>query len=211
MAIELASLIPRPEQLRRRTGRHEPEKPSPEAVGKMARYLQECGYTPVNREVYETVLAYGAAELEGKNRRGLFLFGDSSIGKSFGVECLATLFRWPVVSAKQFETAFLDPAVTPTQWTDLLEGRFSLGDPHTIVIDDMGTESYPVMKFGTPYNLMCDILDHRYYQSFLRHGVRTVVTCNLNDAAIRQRYGFRIDERLNEIMQFAAVKGRGLR
>lgn len=209
--INIADCIPKPAMFARRTGPRETAAPSRAAIDEISAYLAVNGYRDDNSQVYRSILLYGAAELEGKNRQGLFLTGPAGIGKSFGVELLALKFRWPVYSAKQLETAFLDPATSPTQWADIIEGRYSLGYPHIIVIDDVGTESMPLMKFGTPVNLISDILDHRYYQSFHRHGCRTIITCNLPDADFNRRYGFRIDDRMNEMMCFASVDGRSLR
>lgn len=209
--ISLAECIPTVAALARRASRLQDEAPSAAAVEEMRRHLDDCGYSNVNQEVYRSILLYGAAELENKNRRGLFLTGVSGIGKSFGVACLAARFGWPVITAKQFEQAFLDPDMTPQAWTNFIEGKDFFERPRTIVIDDIGTESLPLMKYGTPYNLMADVLDHRYYQSFFSHNKRTIVTCNLTDEQLRQRYGFRIDDRFNEIMAFAAVDGKTLR
>lgn len=209
--IKIADCIPSAAEMVRRTERGREVPPSAEAVEEMRAYLTERGYRDDNSEVFRSILCYGAAELEKKNRRGLFLTGPAGIGKTFGVSLLAARFGWPVYTAGQLEAAFLDPATTPVIFHDIIEGRYSLGYPHTIVIDDVGTESIPVVKFGTPHNLIADVLDHRYAQVFFRHGCRTLVTCNLTDAEFRARYGFRIDDRMNEVMTFAAVSGRSLR
>jgi hypothetical protein len=45
----------------------------------------------------------------------------------------------------------------------------------------------------------------------MRHGVRTIITCNLTDKQLRDRYGLRIDDRMNEMFEFATVDGVSLR
>jgi DNA replication protein DnaC len=175
----------------------------------MTQYLTGCGYRGENPQVYDAIREYGAAEEEGKNTKGLFLRGACGIGKSYGVFCLAAKFQWPVISAKQLQAAFM--SYSDDAFLRLVDGVDEFDRPHTIVIDDIGTEDCPVMKYGTATNMIADVLDRRYYMGFHRHNVRTIVTCNLSDEQLRERYGLRIDDRMNEIFKFATVNGKSLR
>lgn len=208
--IELRDCIPTVAELTRRAEQLDNEPASHAARVTMAAHLKSCGYTEANPEVYHAILEYGAAELEGKNRRGLFIKGRSGIGKSYGVSCLAMRFKWPVIPARVMQAAFMS-AENDDQFLAFVDAVDFFGDHQTIVIDDLGTEDFPLMKYGTPCNLMADVLDRRYYQGLLRHGVRTIVTCNLTDAQLRERYGVRIDDRMNEMFSFATVEGKSLR
>lgn len=208
--IDLASCIPSIEELQRRAERRENTPASSKAVMEMAEHLKRCGYTDTNGEVYRAIVEYGASELEGLNRQGLFIKGPCGIGKSYGVACLATYFKWPVIPARHLQAAYLS-AESDEQFWQIVDALNFYEEPMTIVIDDVGTEDCPVMKFGTASNVIADVLDRRYYQGFLRDGVRTIVTCNLTDEQLRKRYGVRIDDRMNEMFAFATVGGRSMR
>lgn len=210
--ISIKDAIPSAAELRRRAGRVEaPPQIPPRFFDDAARILSGAGYREENAVLYGAIRRYLAGELAGVNRKGLFIKGAPGVGKTFGVSILANLYRWPVYEAKTLEAAFLDSSISPVEWTDIIEGKYGMGSPHVIVIDDLGTESCPLMKFGTSYNLMADVIDHRYRMSFLRQGVKTIVTTNLTDAELTARYGFRIDDRLNEMFEFLTAKGESLR
>ena len=208
--IELKDCIPTIDELLRRGEQKENGRPTSEALTEMARFLDACRYTDSNPDVYDAVLEYGAAELEGKNNKGLFIRGACGIGKSYGVACLAARFKWPVIAAKQLQAAYLSAKSDDEFWR-LVDARDFFDRPQTIVIDDVGTEDCPIMKYGTATNLIADVLDRRYYQGFQREGVRTIVTCNLTDKQLQERYGLRIDDRMDEMFTFATVTGKSLR
>lgn len=206
----LADCIPTMEELKRRAQQRDNEPASDEAAYAMTEHLWNCGYTNSNPEVYRAIVEYGASELENRNSRGLFIKGACGIGKSFGVACLAAHFKWPVIPAKVLQAVYMS-AENDDKFLQFVDALDYFGRPQTIVIDDIGTEDYPLMKYGTPCNLIADVLDRRYYQGFLRNGVRTIVTCNLSDAQLRERYGLRIDDRMNEMFEFVTVEGASLR
>lgn len=208
--IKLADCIPTMEELQRRAEQRDNEPASSAALVAMAEHLRLCGYTDANPEVFRAIAEYGASELENRNSRGLFIKGTCGIGKSYGVACLAVHFKWPVIPAKVLQSAYMS-AEKDDQFLQFVDALDYFGRHQTIVIDDLGTEDYPLMKYGTPCNLLADVLDRRYYTGFLRHGVRTIVTCNLTDEQLRERYGVRIDDRMNEMFEFVTVDGLSLR
>ena len=173
----------------------------------MSGRLYSVGYRRENPEVFDAICEYGAAELENKNRRGLFIKGVSSIGKTLGVAMLAAFFKWPLVSADVLEKQFM---ADQADFEATIAARDFFGRPVPLVIDDVGTETFPLVKFGSAYNLMEKVIDFRY-REFCRTGARTIITSNLSDEQLRDRYGFRIDERLNEMFDFRTVTGRSLR
>jgi DNA replication protein DnaC len=208
--IKLADCIPTMDELKRRAEQQRDKAASAAAMKAMAEHLRVCGYADTNDQVFGAILEYGAAELENRNNRGLFIKGGCGIGKSYGVACLAVYFKWPVIPAKMLQTAYMS-AERDEQFWELVDALDFFGRPQTVVIDDLGTEDFPLMKYGTATNLLADVLDRRYYQGFMRNGVRTIVTCNLTDEQLRERYGLRIDDRMNEMFTFATVEGRSLR
>jgi DNA replication protein DnaC len=208
--IELKDCIPTLEELKRRAEQRDNEPASSVALMAMAEHLRGCGYTEANPDVHRAIVEFGASELENRNSRGLFIKGACGIGKSFGVACLAAYFKWPVIPAKVLQAAYMS-ADSDDKFLHFVDALDYFGRPQTIVIDDLGTEDFPLVKYGTPCNLLADVLDRRYYQGFMRNGVRTIVTCNLTDQQLRERYGLRIDDRMNEMFTFATVEGRSLR
>ena len=205
--MNVREMIPNIDALKKLTIQREAVPPSQEALRKMAGRLYSYGYRNDNLEVFDAICQYGAAELERKNRRGLFVKGVSSIGKTLGVAMLAAFFEWPMVSADVLEKLFMSDQ---SEFEATIAARDFFGRPLPLVIDDVGTETFPLVKFGSAYNLMEKVLDFRY-REFCRHGARTIITSNLSDEQLRDRYGYRIDERLNEMFDFRTVNGRSLR
>ena len=208
--LKLADCIPNIKDLQRRAEQRPQALPNNRSVARIDNFLKQCGYSDINKEVYNAILGYGAFELSGIAKRGLFIRGKCGIGKTYGVSCLASFFKFPVLNAKQLQAVYM-VAESEEQFYNVIDGLDFFGRPRTIVIDDIGTEDCPVVKYGTATNVIADVLDRRYYMGFLRHNVRTIVTTNLTDEQLRQRYGIRIDDRLNEMFEFVTVDGLNLR
>lgn len=201
----ISDLIPRLPELRKQTN-----KPvihaavTDEHRKKVIDLLAEAGFDAVNRGVYDTLVTYGSREIAYANTKGLFLTGPAGIGKTLGVSVLAAKFGWPVIPVADVISTFL--SATETEFQDFISAMDFWGLPRVVVLDDLGVEPVPVNRFGTAFNVLADVLDVRY-RLFLRYGVRTIVTTNLGDAELVKRYGFRMDDRLNQMFNFAAVTG----
>lgn len=65
-----------------------------------------------------------------------------------------------------------------------------------LAIDDLGTEPVEVMDYGNIITPIIDLLTKRYEAQLF-----TIVTTNLDPKDIRKRYGDRIADRLNEMME----------
>ena len=63
-------------------------------------------------------------------------------------------------------------------------------------IDDPGTESQEVMDFGNVVTPVIDLLTKRHDEQLF-----TIITTNLTPKQIREHYGDRIAERLNEMVE----------
>lgn len=64
-----------------------------------------------------------------------------------------------------------------------------------LAIEDMGREATEVLDYGNVLNPVIDLLEHRYNtQAF------TLITTNLTGKEIRAKYGSRIADRFNEMM-----------
>ena len=63
-------------------------------------------------------------------------------------------------------------------------------------IDDLGTEPKEIMDFGNVFTPIIDLLTKRYEEQLF-----TIVTTNLTPSQIREHYGDRIADRLNEMTE----------
>jgi DNA replication protein DnaC len=64
-----------------------------------------------------------------------------------------------------------------------------------LAIDDLGIEPIEIMDFGNVMYPIIDILTKRYDMQLF-----TIITTNLTPAEIREKYGDRIADRMNEMM-----------
>jgi DNA replication protein DnaC len=64
-----------------------------------------------------------------------------------------------------------------------------------LAIDDLGIESVEIMDFGNVLCPVVDLLTKRYDMQLF-----TIVTTNLTPAEIREKYGDRVADRMNEMM-----------
>jgi len=206
----LKDCIPTLERLKARGQKSSMVKASDESLAKMAERLTECGYSTENPKVYAVIQRYGALLLDETAEKGLFLKGECGVGKTYGAEVLAYLFDMPVFTPEDFAADFKE---CDGNLHDLEQQVITGGDffeqPHNIVIDEIGSKD-TVKCFGEAENIMETVLDMRY-RAFLRYGVLTVVTTNLTDREIRERYGRRIEDRLQEMFYICRVTGKSLR
>ncbi len=193
-----ASCAPRP-----------PQAPSAESVAAMAEHFRSIGYRADVPQLYRALVDYGAAELDDLNTRGLCVKGDCGVGKTLGVQILAERFRWVFTSAAEYPRAYLENS--RAAFDDIADGRDFFGRPaRVVVIDDLGSEPRTTRRFGDELNVLEYVLERRYLM-FRRCGARTIVTSNLSDGELARRYGARIDDRFNEMMDFVCANGESLR
>ena len=73
-------------------------------------------------------------------------------------------------------------------------------------IDDLGTEPLVIMDYGNEKTPIVDLLSMRYENRLF-----TIVTTNLTPKQIRERYGERIADRFNEMMEVVIFKNPSYR
>ncbi|GAB6959756.1 hypothetical protein JCM15754A_10910 [Prevotella aurantiaca JCM 15754] len=71
-----------------------------------------------------------------------------------------------------------------------------LSQKNMLGIDDLGTEPQEVMDFGNVVTPVIDLLTKRYDEQLF-----TIITTNLTPKQIREHYGDRIADRLNEMVE----------
>ena len=65
-----------------------------------------------------------------------------------------------------------------------------------MIVDDLGTEPREVMEFGNVYTPLIDLITTRYEEQLY-----TIFTTNLTPAQLEEKYGKRIVDRLNEMVE----------
>lgn len=206
----MKELLPTLDRLRSRAEMTKNVKPSDSGLEFMDANLSQIGYQAINEEVYSTIRAYGALLRDGTAKKGLFLKGECGIGKSFGVECLAYLFEMPVFKPDDFASMYkeLEGNMSELEKT-VTTGCDFFERPQSIVIDELGSRD-TAKNFGETVDIMSDVIDMRY-RAFLRDGVLTIITTNLSDREIVERYGVRIEDRMHEMFFIKRVSGVSLR
>ena len=75
-----------------------------------------------------------------------------------------------------------------------------------IAIEDMGREPIEVLDYGNVLNPVVDMLEYRYNLQLF-----TFITTNLTKSQIREKYGNRIADRFNEMLEVIIFKNETYR
>ena len=75
-----------------------------------------------------------------------------------------------------------------------------------MIVDDLGTEPREVMEFGNVYTPLIDLITTRYEEQLY-----TIFTTNLTPAQLEEKYGRRIVDRLNEMVEKVVFENESYR
>ena len=75
-----------------------------------------------------------------------------------------------------------------------------------MIVDDLGTEPREVMEFGNVYTPLIDLISTRYEEQLY-----TIFTTNLTPAQLEEKYGKRIVDRLNEMVEKVVFENESYR
>ena len=75
-----------------------------------------------------------------------------------------------------------------------------------LAIEDMGKEAIAKIDYGNVINPVIEVLEHRYNEQLF-----TVITTNLRKEEIKEKYGERITDRFNEMMNVIIFSGESFR
>ena len=84
--------------------------------------------------------------------------------------------------------------------------RKKLAARRMLAIEDLGKEAAEVLDYGNVINPAVDLLEKRYDNQLF-----TVITTNLRAREIREKYGDRIADRFNEMLDVIIFKGNSYR
>ena len=164
-----------------------------------------------NQPVLEAVLAYftrnnvQCQEIGLNPQKGLLLLGPVGCGKTTTMQ-LFSQHRFRLVATRDIARSFLREGYPVLEKYGANSfGKKSTGyrpvlqydQPITYCFDDLGVEQNAKL-YGNDCNVMAEILLDRYDQ-FVRHGMLTHMTTNLNAEELEQLYGDRVRSRLREM------------
>ena len=75
-----------------------------------------------------------------------------------------------------------------------------------MIVDDLGTEPREVMEFGNVYTPLIDLITTRYEEQLY-----TIFTTNLTPAQLEEKYGKRIVDSLNEMVEKVVFENESYR
>ena len=75
-----------------------------------------------------------------------------------------------------------------------------------MIVDDLGTEPREVMEFGNVYTPLIDLITTRYEEQLF-----TIFTTKLTPAQLEEKYGKRIVDRLNEMVEKVVFENESYR
>lgn len=140
---------------------------------------------------YERVASW----LSGNDGRGLFLYGNCGRGKSilcrYALPAILLKYAGKVVSVFDIQDMNKD--------VDLVLSK------HIISLDDIGTEEISI-KYGERRMAFAEIMD-----AAEKHGKLVIVSTNLSEDDLRERYGDRVLDRIKAITTRVLFKGESLR
>jgi len=151
-------------------------------------------------ELSNQLLSVSAWLTEPKAKPWLLLCGTCGNGKSTIAKALRQYFHlFPVKDPRDDKEMGLvltnAKAIAQSCRTDSTAFDYLMKKP-MLGIDDLGIEPQEILVFGNVCTPLTDLLTDRYEEQRI-----TIITTNLTPAQIRNHYGDRIADRLNEMAE----------
>lgn len=145
--------------------------------------------------------------LFGQTSKGVCFSGSKGIGKTLNLDIFCRLNT----ELNQVKTEAWEVTELETQYKAsgavLLD---QLGKIPALVINDCGVESKAFIDFGTPRNLIADLLLLRY-RAFQQFKYKTYISSNMNWENLKTHYGPRLADRMKEMFIPMELKGESKR
>lgn len=170
------------------------------------------GMTFVDDEVTRDRISRVANWMRGESKPGLLIYGNKvGTGKTTMSKAI-----YQVLHFFHDEPMFRDARVTETEVITALDLiRLHRDKPqeysqlmikHRLIIDDVGTEAASVKVYGTESSPLTELLFARYDRQLW-----TILTSNLSDDDLQQRYGIRLADRFREMFDRILFDGNSYR
>ena len=142
---------------------------------------------------------------------GLLLTGPCGTGKTTLMlairELITHLFKNGTLGRMGIEINPEMPLLSAKDIINQVVKNQNLYRRHDILfIDDLGHEPTEIMSYGMIYTPIIDLLEARYKMQKY-----TLITTNLKSKALREKYGERIADRFNEMMEIVEFNGETFR
>ena len=173
-----------------------------EVIKRNARFTQDSAT--------EERISKAAKWLSGEYKPGLLLYGAAcGTGKTTLANAMCNLVNYLFDSCYSGDrkTVYRVSAINLVKFYSESPERYkNLVNQELLFIDDIGTEPVNVKIYGNEFSPVTELLYQRYdRQSW------TIVTSNLSDQQLLERYGERINDRLIETFEKIHFQGKSYR
>lgn len=172
--------------------------------------IQKRGIEPVADQRTQANVAKVAKWLTGEHKTGLLMYGSQcGTGKSTMARAVCNLIGLlydSCISTERKVVYRVTAIDLAKMYGESYEKYRNMVNQELLFIDDMGTEPTSLKIYGNEFSPVTELLYKRYDN--LKW---TIVTSNLDDNTIRERYGERIDDRIREMFDKIHFQGKSYR
>jgi len=169
------------------------------------RLLRRYGYDNRAPSDYDTLVRL--YEALGKHNRGFALRGINGIGKTMAARALVRSNLFDEERVHAYSMCNQGNVEILAAFTGILD-HATPKNGIWIFIDDVGKEE-TIQNFGIRYEAFSKAVQRIYNISQGGAKIRLVFTTNLTDDEIAQRYGNHVADRIDELVMWLDMKGRG--
>lgn len=148
--------------------------------------------------------------LTGKHKTGLLMYGAAcGTGKTTLGNAMCTLINYLFDSpySDRRKNVYRTTAINLVKlYSENPEQYNRMATQELLFIDDLGTEPVNIKIYGNEFSPVTELLYNRYDRNRW-----TIVTSNLSDEQMKERYGARIDDRLREMFDKIHFQGTSYR
>ena len=158
-----------------------------------------------NAEIYQKIKGVVAWMMGPVRRSCLLLQGIPGTGKTTLLQAIYSLYA--VANASMLYTSapkVFDYYSLMLSGTSVIYNELKM--EKRLFLDDLGTEPARCLYYGVEYLPLQEILTYRYERQ-----LPTIITTNLSDSMIRERYGERISDRIGEMCTILRFSGHSYR